>query len=208
MKKLLLISLILPFLCVAQTGNVSGNVFWKYNNFVGNKADAGSDIYLLSTDTTKKALTTKCDLTGNFKFANLEKGKYLIIVISKNTNQKVEDEYTNLAAAPLEAYIGFNMKSLDPILFDSINIYKEIYQKAETTIGTASKKKDEKRNSTIALNAFRLYLDAISRLRRKIHYTLRTSFLLSALSKMYFEEITIKVNQTSNIVVDFGITAF
>lgn len=33
-----------------ETGIVTGNVYWKYNNFVGNRADAGSSLTLLGWD--------------------------------------------------------------------------------------------------------------------------------------------------------------
>jgi hypothetical protein len=51
MKIFTLIALLLVVYCGrSQTGNISGNAFWKYNDYVGNKPDAASDVLLYRID--------------------------------------------------------------------------------------------------------------------------------------------------------------
>jgi hypothetical protein len=34
-------------------GTLTGNAYWKYNNYVGNKPDAGAEVTLYSLDTAR-----------------------------------------------------------------------------------------------------------------------------------------------------------
>ena len=89
-KKLQLLAfLFLPILMFAQN-SIKGNAFYKYNDYVGNKAEAGSTVYLFYADNKKKYQETKCDLAGNFAFENLDTGSYLIAVLSGNVRQYAE----------------------------------------------------------------------------------------------------------------------
>lgn len=91
MSKLLLLIVFLPTFCIGQKGVIKGNVFYKYNEYVGNRADAGSSIYLLFRNASQKYKETKADLNGNFSFENLDTGQYLIAVKSQQVNQSPEE---------------------------------------------------------------------------------------------------------------------
>ena len=68
-------------------GILTGNVYWKYNDYVGNKADAGALITLYSLDSIRgnvKYVTT-ADVDGDYKFEKVLPGKYFLIVCSANT---------------------------------------------------------------------------------------------------------------------------
>jgi hypothetical protein len=78
--------------------SLSGNVSWKFNNYIGNKADAGSEIVLLSLDTIRGVLKyeSTADLQGNYKIENVLPGYYFLIVKSKNATDCPEDHLSNL----------------------------------------------------------------------------------------------------------------
>ena len=79
-------------------GEVTGNVYWKYNNYVGNKPDAGSKIWLYSIDTlrNKQIYDATCDVMGNFKLDKILSGFYLMIVKSENTTSSPSETLENL----------------------------------------------------------------------------------------------------------------
>jgi hypothetical protein len=74
-------------------GIVSGNVFWKYNNYVGNKPDAGSTVLLFALDTLRENVEYKAaaDVKGDFTIENVLAGRYLMITKSKNTTSSPDD---------------------------------------------------------------------------------------------------------------------
>lgn len=91
-----------------KTGSISGNVTYKYNNFVGNKPDTGTVVFLISTNVTslpdsvgygwtwdingyEGVYATKVDGSGNYILNDIPVGEYYIVLISKNTNTCEED---------------------------------------------------------------------------------------------------------------------
>ena len=68
-------------------GILTGNVCWKYNNYVGHKADAGSVIALYSLDSIRGNVeyVTTADVDGDYKFEKVLPGIYFLIVRSANT---------------------------------------------------------------------------------------------------------------------------
>lgn len=88
-----------------KTGKVTGTVTYKYNNYVGNKADTGALVILVSKSVTTLpdslglGLTSglpegcygkKVDGSGNYTFDNVPTGEYYLIIISKNTNENMD----------------------------------------------------------------------------------------------------------------------
>lgn len=86
-----------------KTGAVTGNITYKYNDYVGNKPDTGAVVYLIATNTTSLPdtvagffyndkddndgiYTTKVDGTGTYTFENIPIGEYYIIVGSYNVS--------------------------------------------------------------------------------------------------------------------------
>jgi hypothetical protein len=78
--------------------SLSGNVSWKYNDYVGNKADVGSEITLISMDTIRGVLKyeSTADLQGNYKIENVLPGVYFLIIKSKNATDCPENHLSNL----------------------------------------------------------------------------------------------------------------
>ena len=71
-------------------GILTGNVYWKYNDYVGNKADAGALITLYSLDSIRGNVKyeTTADVDGDYKFEKVLPGRYFLIVRSKNTTAR------------------------------------------------------------------------------------------------------------------------
>ena len=88
-----------------EYGTVQGTVTYKYNNYVGNRGDSGSLVYLFPNmsgyDTSKYdnsracrgftgeydsgIMVTKCDGNGNYVFDNVPVGRYYLLIISAET---------------------------------------------------------------------------------------------------------------------------
>src|SRR5579872_1228529 len=132
MKKIpFLFFLFSPLWLFPQTGTIAGSAFWKYNDFIGNKADAASEVWLYR-DSVAAPLKTECDFQGSFKFDNLKPGKYLIIIKSKNAKDDWSDNYIQLRYAPLSEYFTKDISSIDKSLFDSATYYQKAYSSATT----------------------------------------------------------------------------
>ena len=97
-KKLLIIIVLIASLtsCTKKPGSINGNVFWKYNDYVGNKPDAGSDVKLYSIANKDSKFETTTDVSGNFKIEEIPPGKYFLIVQSKNTTDSPVNHLHNL----------------------------------------------------------------------------------------------------------------
>jgi hypothetical protein len=103
--------------CGTQYGSVSGNVYWKYNNFIGNKPDAGSDIYLYAYEKNSKSLDAKADVQGNFKFEKVPTGEYLLIIVSENTRDSPDEQLRKLISSSqyLKDVFDFDLDKTLPI---------------------------------------------------------------------------------------------
>lgn len=202
---LVLISVSLFSSCTQKPGTLTGNVFWKYNNYVGDKPDAGAEVYLFPSDTTKDVLSATCDVQGNYKFENIPSGKYLLVIKSKNTNSNGDDNYDYLKfhQAETEKYFGFNIQKINPSLNDSIVSLRRARDTLMFKIG-----KSIKEIQSSGLSIFRVK-DAIERLLQEIPNNERyeyTYIKYPQLSKTKIKEIEIKPTETTNIVTDFGAT--
>jgi hypothetical protein len=100
MKKLLLFvaGASLFVACKKDPGSMSGNVYYKYNDFVGNKPDAGAEIKLYNLDKGAEPATyeTTSDLQGNYKIEGVIPGDYLLFTKSKSTtasNVDISDQF-------------------------------------------------------------------------------------------------------------------
>jgi len=86
-----------------KTGSISGNVTYKYNNYVGNKPDTGTVVFLISKKVTslpdsmgygwtrdvddyEGVYATEVDGSGNYILNDIPVGEYYIVLISENTN--------------------------------------------------------------------------------------------------------------------------
>jgi len=81
-------------------GKVTGEVTYKYNDYVGSKPDTGAQMLLISkavtslpdnlaygttSDLPEGCYATKVSGGGNYTFNNIPVGEYVLIFISKNT---------------------------------------------------------------------------------------------------------------------------
>lgn len=86
-----------------KTGSITGNITYKYNNYVGNKPDTGADVLLISAKVTSipdqvvvgmyigidendGIYVTNVDGTGTYTLENIPVGEYYIVVVSANTS--------------------------------------------------------------------------------------------------------------------------
>ena len=105
-------------------GTLTGNVYWKYNNYVGNKPDAGTTITLYSLDTVRVnlKLETNADVQGDYTIEKILPGKYLLKVNSENTTDCPERHVKNLVSISSEIHQLFNFdlndynKQIDEIM--------------------------------------------------------------------------------------------
>lgn len=83
-------------------GSLTGTITYKYNNYIGNRGDTGSKVYLVSKDVKQlpseialgikynkpeeKIYCLEVDGNGNYTFNNILVGEYYLVIISKNTN--------------------------------------------------------------------------------------------------------------------------
>jgi len=83
-------------------GSLRGTITYKYNNYIGNRGDTGSIVYLVSKDVKQlpseiargfkynkpeeKIYCSEVDGNGNYNFNNIPVGDYYLVIISKNTN--------------------------------------------------------------------------------------------------------------------------
>ncbi len=219
--------------CFSQTGIIQGNVFWKYNDYVGNKPDAGSRIYLYSKlSGSRIPQNYKSDINGNFKIENLPSGKYFIIIVSKNTNMSIEEIFQNVFQDPINfeniiKYLGFNIKEVNRAMYDSVLYYKkrtELFSEKNVSLNlmnTSGMKRKELKNLSDSItkydvkyelsktdyhNLIEKYFTYISRNLKDWDEINCNNLGITLYEKVHMEEIAVSENRTSQVVVDFGIT--
>jgi len=84
----------------AKFGTVTGEVTYKYNDYVGNRGDAGATVLLISknvkslpdnlaygmtNDLPDGCYATEASGSGTYTFNNIPVGEYVLIFISENT---------------------------------------------------------------------------------------------------------------------------
>jgi hypothetical protein len=206
MRLLLFFIFCLPLFCFGQTGTISGNAFWKYNDFVGNKPDAGASVYVYPEDTASKQLQTQCDVQGNFRFEHVKPGKYLVVIQSLNTTTNGFYNYNQVRFSPTKKYLGFDLKELNMPLYDSVDIYFKNYDSLSKT-----------KMSAFAINKWMrnvekhkvIYENSIQRLMALIPMNMKTVDLMLQISvtkKVYLKELQVNPDETITVIADFGIT--
>ncbi|UPK69319.1 carboxypeptidase-like regulatory domain-containing protein [Chitinophaga filiformis] len=200
----LFVIVVLFFACKPQTGNVRGNIFWKYNNYVGNKPDAGASVTLYSMSDSVK-LDAKCDVQGNFIFDKVPVGKYILVVRSQNTTGSADDQLSQI--------------------LDHIN---EVNYITRQDIGKLGFTENFEKLKTAVINSYAQEQDPtinyleIYRKRKKLEDTLQSfssnalhtiyskapinTTPLPLLSKYYYSLLIVEPEKTNNVVVDFGTT--
>jgi hypothetical protein len=204
--KILSFLLLINTVCYCQLSTISGNAFWKYNDYVGNKPDAGSYVYLYSSDSSTTSKSTQCDVMGNFKFENIKPGRYLIAIFSQNTKTWGDENLDALKEVNTSNYLGFNVFDLDPVLYDSILFYRDEYYKA---MNQKMKTSGIKKWTDNVLNKGNIYKNSIYRLMNKAPISLKLNpfqITLPIQRRFILKEIIIKDGENSTVIADFGLT--
>lgn len=182
----------------AQTGAIKGNVYLKYNDYVGDRADAGTTVVLISKDDTTFRQETTADLHGDYSFSGLGTGKYLVILSSKNTVQGriwTFDRLNNYPNLDLSAWSGGFKQMLSGPLYDSIvNESKEYFKYRFGKKSNARKLGQIDKELSPMINRF--YYQMPKSVAERLA-------IVSPVFNMRYEEVTVK-NNTEKVVTDFG----
>jgi hypothetical protein len=113
-----LVTTLILFSCGPNYGSLNGNAYWKYNDYVGDKPDPGTEVYLFPWDSSKEVYETTCDVQGNFMFDKIVTGDYILVAISKNTTASSIDQFYELASSAAFIYLDFWREKSDRALFN------------------------------------------------------------------------------------------
>lgn len=100
-----------------EYGSVEGNVYWKYNDFVGNRPDAGAEIRIINNRDSLKYYTTTADVRGDWSFDSIPAGYYVLVVKSESTKSSNLEFFRELSAGLhfMDTVYHFGDEFLDPI---------------------------------------------------------------------------------------------
>lgn len=208
MKRLICLIIICALFasCEKPKGSLAGNVYWKYNDFIGNKPDAGSEVFLYSSDTTRPVIKTKCDVQGNFSLKDIPEGDYLLVVQSGNTRSSAKEALMELAYTKTKPFLGFDIGDIadtseirNVLRFElsDTSSNNESYEALTARIKkreAAEKSKEDKAEEIIGKiprNA-RLFKDVIT--------------IGRVSNKINLKTVKIAKDKEEKVVVDFGIT--
>lgn len=191
-------------------GTLTGNAYWKYNNYVGNKADAGAEIELYSLDTARGNLKyeASADVQGNYRIEKVLPGSYFLIVRSKNATDCPERHLDNII------FYSDYMKQLFGL---DINKYKTQLDEIKTLDSTFSAilfDSDEKKYGGLSgkIDKYTAIEKEMRDKAEKLLEALPDDFkkkihLFTGYSNAYdFTTIRIEEGKTENENTDFGIT--
>ncbi|UTN02344.1 carboxypeptidase-like regulatory domain-containing protein [Flavobacterium bizetiae] len=209
-RKLLLTLLLVSILtsCTKKPGTLTGNVYWKYNDYVGNKPDASSKVNLYSITDKNITFETSTDVAGNYKIEEIPPGKYLLVIRSGNTTDSPKDHLNNLSnhAIDIKTVFGFDIQTLKKEIKEIDNLEQEyqdvLVSEDKGTYESLTRKIDkyEKIKKEFENKSSNLISKFPSDFKSKID-------LYSGYDKsLHFANIEIKEQKTTNENVDFGIT--
>jgi hypothetical protein len=189
--------------------SLSGNVSWKFNDYIGNKADAGSEIVLISLDTIRGVLKyeSTADLQGNYKIENVLPGSYFLVIKSKNATDCPEDHLNNLKnyEDDLSQLFGLNLlpfkKEIDAI--DQLHEeFTKILLADESEYGgyTSQINQYTKIETDMRERAAKIIEKIPDDVKRKIDIYTGYS------NALYFSNVRIEEGKPEVIITDFGIT--
>lgn len=191
-------------------GTMTGNAYWKYNNYVGNKADAGAEIELYSLDTVRGNLKyeASADVQGNYRIEKVLPGSYFLMVRSKNATDCPERHLDNLVL--YENY----MKQLFGLDIDNYKTQLDEIKNLESTFTAILTDNDEKKYGGLS-GKIDKYTAIEREMREKAEKLLeglpddfkKKIHLYTGYSNAYdFTTIRIEEGKTENENSDFGIT--
>lgn len=214
MKNLILLVLSLIIVislqsCKEKTGTLEGTAYWKYNDYVGNKPDAGTIIKLFEIGDSIPTYTTEVGLDGKFKIENIKIGKYLMISKSKNTNESCNGfiQTLEIYVNELDSIFNYNVaKSFN----NDFNTYDSLYNKFHSLL--IADHEDSLSGLTKHINAYReaeKSLEIFSeQFVKKLPSNFKSNIGLIIYDKIDFLDITIEKDKTTVEQLDFGVTYF
>ncbi|PMB13396.1 hypothetical protein CEN47_28750, partial [Fischerella thermalis CCMEE 5319] len=190
-------------------GTLTGNAYWKYNNYVGNKPDAGAEVTLYSLDTIRGDLKFEAtaDVQGNYKIDRIPPGEYFLIVRSKNATDCPESHLRNLRiySAYFKQLFGFDLDKykeqmqeifkLDSLANAALTADEKGYGSASRALDGYYKYKEQSREKANEL--IKLFPDDF-KWKIKLYTGYSNAF--------DFETIHIDEGKSANQITDFGIT--
>lgn len=181
-------------------GKLTGNTYWEYNEYVGNKADSGSEITLYSLDTIRGNLKFNVitDLQGNYMIDKIFPGEYFLIVRSANTTDCPENHFDNFSSFKLEfkKLFNFDIEKYEPQLNAArIDMIEEKWAGSNFQL--------EK-----YLFTKREYRTKAEKLFESFPYDFKSKIKLFTIygNAYKFSTIRIEENKTNNQISDFGNT--
>jgi hypothetical protein len=180
-------------------GTVKGNVYWRYNDFVGDKPDAGASVALYDFKDSNTIYRQETDLRGDYEFKDIPAGAYLLIIRSKNTTASAGDNITELyfAGYELDTFFRTNVKEV---------LEKKIWQLHRyDSLSSEYVRADNNPLQFIYRDSAEIVSkEMIDELPEKVK---RATFVLGPGSnKVRVELIRVAKDQTTSKVTDFGIT--
>lgn len=208
MKRLLPLVLFISSFANAQTGSLSGNVFWKYNDYVGNKADAGSEVHLILLSNPVSTYKSTCDLQGNYKIDGVLPGRYFLIIKSKNTKQdpimysRLFDVYKH----QLDSILGINISDFRTDIQSQIDsLYKQqlelVKKMGRNEIKLNKYLKEDAKIKKDMLTKIEEWFNVMS-----TEYKLKLDTYSSIHESFHYQIVDVQANKNEAIVTDFGTT--
>jgi hypothetical protein len=190
----------------AQTGSISGNVYWKYNNYVGNRPDAGSEIVLIQLTHPAIQHKAKCDIQGNYKIEGIIPGRYFLQIKSQNTKQD-PIFYTRLFKIfkdNLDSAYEIKVSNFRNDLQNEIDVLYEQQVELNKRMRQMKYAAYRKENDKIEKELHIKIKDWIESMPIEIKNKLGIySYIHESLD---YEVLEIKENKNETVVTDFGIT--
>jgi hypothetical protein len=188
-----------------EYGSLTGNIYWKYNNFVGNKPDAGSDIKVFSLKDSTLTYKAVADVRGDYRIDSIPTGYYLVSIESENTKTDGIECFENLDRhkRDLDTVFKTNISQLLNRHAEKINNFVQLARKGLLD-----------NNGGKALDLYSRYNDSARHYADIVIDSLPKKFLQEFIiigtggSKLNFKTVNIQKGKTENIVTDFGITYF
>lgn len=211
MKQKLLATIMLVFIltsCTKKPGTLTGNVYWKYNNYVGNKPDASSKVSLYSITDKNVHFETSTDIAGNYKIEEIPTGRYFLVIKSGNTTDAPQNHLNNLLihSEDIKTIFTYDIKKFKKEIAEIDKLQQEyeniLIDENENNYGGLSNKiaKYHKIEREIESKSVDLISRFPSDFKSKIE-------LYTGYDKSFnFSNIEIKEAKTTNVNVDFGIT--
>lgn len=211
MRKKIFITILITTIisCSKKPGTLVGNVYWKYNDYVGNKPDAGCEVKLYSLTENKIDFKTTTDVSGNYKIDDIVPGKYFLIIKSKNTTDSPKDHLDNLLiySQDLKKIFGLDINKFKTEI-EEVNSLENKYR--EALIASSDQKSYEgiSKQMEVYHNLESQIMEKSADIISKFPAEFKTTVgLYTGYDKSFsFKVIEIKEAKTTTENVDFGLT--